>query len=195
MNIDDALRALLHTSWSFDAAPPELLALGRPALDRLLDAKVGELFPTEMEWRDYGVQREHAIAAFAKADIDGVLTAMKKRKWTDAAIASSGIALVQDARLVPILVSLYADREPLSRKAAVEYLGNQRDPLATAAVIRALRDRSSDVRLAAIRALGNMGDLDAIEPLTQLAERNRSPLIEPEVKAACRKIRARSRSK
>lgn len=192
-SIDDALRALLHTSWTFDAAPPELLALGRPALDRLLDATLGDFFPTDLEWRDYGVQREHAIAAFAKADLDGVLAAMKKRKWSDAAIASSGVARVRDGRLVPFLITLYADREPLSRKAAVEYLANQRDPAATATVIRALRDRSSDVRMAAIRALGEIGDRAALDPLAQLVERNRSPLIEDEVKLARRKIRARSK--
>jgi hypothetical protein len=83
--IDDELRAMLRGVWTFETAPPALLALGRPALDRLLDAPDCVFFPTYMEWRDYGMYRQHAVAAFAKADMAGVLSAMKKRQWTDAA--------------------------------------------------------------------------------------------------------------
>src|ERR1700688_3633490 len=89
--LDDELRALLRGVWTFETAPPALLALGRPALGRLLDAPDGAFFPTYTEWRDYGMYRQHAVAAFAKADMAGVLSAMKKRQWTDAAIARSGV--------------------------------------------------------------------------------------------------------
>jgi hypothetical protein len=195
-NLDDELRALLRGTWTFETAPPALLALGRPALDRLLDATDGVFFPTYTEWRDYGMYRQHAVAAFANADMDGVLSAMKKRKWTDAAVARSGVGLVQDGRVVPFLVRAYADREPPRRQYAIEYLGNQRDPRATETVLRALKDRSSAVRLAAIRALGQIGEPQAISALRAIADRDaRSLLVEQEIKEALRKIRKASRSR
>jgi HEAT repeat protein len=189
-SLDDALRLPLHGVWSFDAAPPELLRLGRPALERLLDAPTSAFWSTDTEARDYGSLRNQAIAAFAKADMDGVLLAMKRRKWTDVRIALSGVALLQDARVVPFLVRAYADKAPLTRALAIEYLGSQRDPAATATVQRALRDRSSDVRLAAIRALGSIGDPGTIEALQATLARNPSaPLVADEIKLALKKIR------
>jgi HEAT repeat protein len=196
MPLDEELRPLLHGVWRFDAAPPELLRLGEPALERLLDAPDSAFWSTDMEARDYGSLRQHAIAAFAKADLDGVLLAMKRRKWTDARIALSGVALVHDARVVPFLVRAYADKEPSVRALAIESLGSQRDAVATATVQRALRDRSSDVRLAAIRALARIGDPETIEPLQAALARNPSaPLVANEIKLALKKIRAASRAR
>lgn len=189
--IDDELRPLLHGMWSFDTAPAALLRLGPPALERLLDAPDSVFWPTDMEWRDYGSTRQHGIAAFAKQDLAGVLAAMKRRKWPAVRVALSGIALVQEARVVPFLVRACGDAGAPVRAKAVEYLGLQRDPLATAAVVRALRDRSSDVRVAAIRALGSIGDPQSIEPLEATVARNlRSPVVASEVKQALQKIRA-----
>jgi HEAT repeat protein len=57
-------------------------------------------------------------------------------------------------------------------------------------LLRALRDRSSDVRLTAIRALGKIGDPQTVEQLQVMAKRHaRSPLIEHEVKEAVGNIR------
>lgn len=195
-SVDDALRPLLHGVWRFDAPPPALLRLGLPALERLLDAPASAFWSTDTEARDYGSLRHHAIAAFAKADMDGVLLAMKRRKWPDVRVALSGVGLVEDARVVPFLVRAYADKGPLCRTDVIEYLGSQRDPVATATVQRALRDRSSDVRLAAIRALGSIGDPAAIEPLEGTLARNPSaPLVADEVKRALKKIRAATRAR
>ena len=195
-NVDNELRALLRETWTFETAPAALLALGRSALDRLLDADDGVFFPTFTEWRDYGMMRQQAVAAFAKADLDGVLSAMKKRKWTSADVARSGVGLVQDARVVTFLVSAYADGEPPRRKQAIEYLGSQQDRRATETVLRALKDRSSEVRLAAIRALGQIGDPQAIHALRAITGAGaRSLLVEQEVKVALRKIRKASRSR
>ncbi len=190
MHLDEELRGLLRGNWTFETAPPALLALGPPALDRLLDAPSSVFFPTDTEWRDYGMYRQHAVAAFAKRDLDSVLAAMKKRKWTDAAIGLSGVGLVRDARVVPLLVRLVADPEPMRRQEAVELLGGQRDPDATAAVLRALRDRSSNVRRAAVHALGEIGDPTTVDALEEAARRwAKSPLIEAEVAATLRKVR------
>jgi HEAT repeat protein len=76
----------------------------------------------------------------------------------------------------------------------IEVLGGQRDPRATATVERALRDRSSGVRLAAIRALGSIGDPATIEPLQAILARNPSArLVADEVKRALKQIRAAAR--
>jgi HEAT repeat protein len=158
--LDDALRALLRGTWTFETAPPALVALGPRALDRLLDATDGVFFRTETEWRDYGIYRQHAVAAFAKADMGRVLSAMKKRKWSAVEIVLSGVALVRDARVVPFLVAAYADPDSTMRQRAIEGLRTQRDARAKETLIRALKDRSPDVRRSAKRALEELvGDV------------------------------------
>jgi HEAT repeat protein len=194
LDVDEALRPILRGAWRFDAPPPALLPLGPPALERLLDAPASAFWSTDTEARDYGSLRQHAIAAFAKADLDGVLLAMKRRKWPDVRVALSGIGLLEDGRVVPILVRACTDKDALVRANVIEVLGSQRDPLATATVERALRDRSSAVRLAAIRALGSIGDPATLEPLEALLARNPSArLVADEVKRARRQIRAATR--
>jgi hypothetical protein len=193
-SVDEALRPMLRGAWRFDAPPPALLPLGQPALERLLEAPASAFWSTDTEARDYGSLRHHAIAAFAKADLDGVLLAMKRRKWPDVRVALSGVGLVEDARVVPILVRAYADKDALLRAGVIEVLGSQRDPRATATAERALRDRSSGVRLAAIRALGCIGDPATIEPLQAILARNPSArLVADEVKRALKQIRAATR--
>lgn len=178
--------------WSLETVPEELLRLGPPALARLLDSADAVYWPTEMEWRDYGPLRQHGIAAFARVDLDAVLRAMKRRRWTAARVALSGIGLLRDARVVPFLVRASGDASPGVRARAVESLGLQRDEAATAAVLRALRDRSSDVKRAAVRALGSIGDPRAIEPLE--AARARNPGLADEAAQALRTLRAAGRS-
>lgn len=194
-NLDDELRALLRELWTFETAPARLLSLGQPALDRLLDAPDGVFFPTDTDSRDYGMNRHHAIAAFAKADMERVLSAMKERKWTNLAVTLSGVGLVRDARVVPFLINTYADPAPMSRERAIDYLGCQRNPLATTTVLRALRDRSSEVRLTAIRALGQIGDPRTVEAVRAMAKRHsRSPLVTYEVKKALANIRKKRKA-
>ena len=180
---------MLHTFWSWDAAPDELFVLGSAGLDRLLDAG-GSFFSDEMDYRDYGAMLQYAVAAWAKRDLPAVLAAMRKRKWNDGAIARSGAGLVRDARIVPFLVRACAAREPLVRQAAVDALGGQDHPRATAAVARALRDRSSDVRLAAIRALARIADPSTEEALHDASEHYKStPLTKQEFAAALAAVR------
>jgi HEAT repeat protein len=192
--LDDQLRALLHAMiWTRDAPGPAILRLGQPALERLLDAPDAVFWATEMDWRDYGGNRREAIAAFARRDLNRVLSAMRTRHWTDARIALSGIGLVQDARVVPFLLRAYADAAPATRAEAIRYLGFQRASGATSTVLRALRDRSSSVRLAAIRALGDIGDPNTTQALEVMAQRNPpSKLVVHELKRALEKIRPAS---
>jgi hypothetical protein len=193
--LDAQLRALLHEPiWTNDAPDPALLRLGQPALERLLDAPDSVFWATEMDWRDYGGNRREAIAVFARKDLNLVLNAMKTRKWTDARIAFSGIGLVQDVRVVPFLLRAYASEAPATRAEAVRYLGFQRAPDATSTVLRALRDRSSSVKLAAIRALGDIGDPGTAQVIEVLVQRKpSSKLVAYELKEALEKIRKAGR--
>jgi len=97
---------------------------------------------------------------------------MKRRKWTDLTVALSGIARVPDPRVIPFLKAAYGNKEPFTRQRAVTLLGMQRGPDAVDALVSALRDRSSDVRIAAIQALGTMGSARAIPSLKGLATRS-----------------------
>lgn len=192
--VDERLRALLHTAgWSWDAPPPELFALGSAGLDRLLDAG-STFFTVDMDYRDYGNMVQQAVGAWAKHDLPAVLAAMRKRKWNDEAIAQSGAGLARDERIVPFLVRACAAREPLVRKDAVDCLGGQEHPRATAAVVEALNDRSSDVRLAAIRALARIADPATEEALHDASERYKStPLTKQEFAAALAAVRRAAR--
>ena len=185
--LDQQLRLLLRETWASEAPPPGLLGLGQPALERLLDAPDSAFWPTDLEWRDYGGNRRQAVAAFARKDMAGVLRAMDARKWTDVRVALSGVGLVTDARVVPHLVGAYAGADPMTRSSVVYYLGFQRDARATAAAVRALTDRSSEVRLAAVRALGSIGDPGTIEALQAIARRAGS-LAAREARQAVEKI-------
>ncbi|HEX7601424.1 MAG TPA: HEAT repeat domain-containing protein [Polyangiaceae bacterium] len=193
--LDERLRALLNTE-GYD--PGELVALGRPAFERVLlalERKVMLTIPgrsSELDGRAYEDGLQAGIAAFAADDMAGVLAELVARKWPDERIALSGVARVKDARVVPFLETALASKEPYTRRCAVGFLGVQRDARAVAALIGALSDRSSDVRGAAVDALGESGDPRAVEPLEALAARSaRSPFLAERARQAIRKIRRR----
>jgi HEAT repeat protein len=195
--LDDQLRALLH-SWDYSHSAGELVALGRPAFERVLEArerKISLALPTtssEQDGRAYEDALQAAIAAFAAEDMAGVLAELAVRRWSEAQIALSGLARVADARVVPFLIAAYASKEPTTRLSAVNALGVQRDPSATRALVGALSDRSSEVRTAAVAALGESGDPDAIPPLKALAAKPaRSPLLADRAREAIKKLRRR----
>jgi hypothetical protein len=168
------LRALL-SRWDYDHSAAELLAMGKPALERILDASDGHgaLDEPGADWRTYEDGLHAAVAAFAARDMDGVLASMKARKWDDFTVAVSGIARIADARVVPFLQRAYASsKDAVARQRLVALLGMQRGAEAVDALVAALSDRSSDVRLAAIVALGEVGDPRAIPPLDALAKRS-----------------------
>jgi hypothetical protein len=167
------LRALL-SRWDYVRSPAELTAMGLPALERILDATDGHgsLDEEGVDWRAYEDARQAAIAAFAARDVAGVLAAMRRRGWADGSIALSGIGRVPDLRVVEVLRTAYASKEPFTRQRIVTLLGMQRGPEAVDALVKALSDRSSAVRLAAVEALGEIGDRRAVAPLRALATRS-----------------------
>jgi Immunity protein 74/HEAT repeats len=174
LNSDARLRALL-SRWDYERSAAELVAMGEPALERILDASDGHgsLDEPGANGRQYEDGRQAAVAAFAAQDMDRVLAAMKARKWDDFTVAISGIARVPDPRVVPFLKGAYASsKDAFARQRLVTLLGMQRGPEAVDALVAALSDRSPDVRIAAIESLGEVGDLLAILPLEALAKRS-----------------------
>jgi HEAT repeat protein len=163
-------------------------------LERLVDSLDGKVDlwtgKTEMDGREYEDARQAAVAAFAASNMAAVLRVFKARGWSKLHIALSGIGRVPDRRVVPYLLSAYESDEPLDRRSAVNFLAGQRDARATEALIRALSDRSFDVRRAAIDGLGEAGDARAIEPLRLLSKQSaRSPRLAESAVAAIRKLR------
>jgi hypothetical protein len=191
--LDTRLRALLN-DWHYFRSEAELVALGQPALERLLDSLEGKVNlwtgQSEMDGREYEDARQAGVAAFAKPNMASVLRAFKARGWSNLQIALSGFGRVPDPRVVPYLLAAYESKEATHRLSAVNALAGQRDDRATDALIRALSDRSSDVQRAAINGLGELGDARAIESLRLVAKRGaRSQSLTQCVKAAIAKIR------
>lgn len=171
----------------------ELLALGHPALESILDCIDGkaplDLHQTYTELRDWGDWPTLGVKVFAKADLGGVLHALVARGWGDDRIAYF-VGSVHDPRVLPYLLARVASKEPLDRVAAVGDLAGHRDPKAVDALIGALRDRSPDVRTRAAESLGELGDPRAVEPLEALVKRNaRSPGLVRSAEDAIAKIR------
>jgi hypothetical protein len=188
------LRKLLN-HWDHQTSPAAIVSLGEAGLQRLLDSLEGQLDlwtgRGELEGREYDDARHAALGAFAQADLGAVLRAIQARGWDDVRVALSGVGRVPDARVVPYLLRACASKEPLHRLAAMSGLAVQRDESATSALIDALRDRSSNVRSAAVDALGQAGDPRAIEPLELFAKRSaRAPWLARSAKNAIRRIRS-----
>jgi HEAT repeat protein len=176
--LDELLRTLVNHE-GFD--PSQIVALGRPAFERLLlavERKAPLTIPgrtSDLDGRAYEDGLQAALAAFAADDLQGVLAELRSRQWSDERITLSGLGRVKDERMVPILVVALANSEPMTRLAAVNSLGVQRDSRATEALVRALADRSSQVRSAAVDALCAVGDARAIEALKAVAARPARP--------------------
>jgi hypothetical protein len=155
--IDARLREVLG-KWNYETSPAEIVAMGAPALERLLDSLeglVGLYMPsaTELEGREYENARYAAVAAFARSDLHAVLDSIDRRKWPAVRVASCGITTAVDSRIVPYLIAAYASKEPADRLSAVNALAIQHDVRGAATLTAALKDRSSSVREAAAKAL------------------------------------------
>jgi len=72
-----------------------------------------------------------------------------------------------DRRLVSPLIEVLDQGNDSARSLAANLLGIIRDKRSVGALIKALQDKTWDVRYEAIEALGNIGDPQAIEPIKQ----------------------------
>jgi HEAT repeat protein len=177
----------------------QLLALGPAALERTLDcidgkAKLDIARQDYMEHRDLGDWEDVAVVAFARADVGHVLSLVKARGWDDLEIAHY-LGEVPAPALLPYLMASMASKDEHRRVAAVNHLGAYRDPLATDALLGALKDRASFVRFCAIERLGDAGDQNAIKPLQLFAREaalsKRFAYLAACAKEAVKKIRSR----
>lgn len=86
--------------------------------------------------------------------------------------AADALARIGDRRAVPPLVErATGEGDVVSRAWAIDALGRLRDPRATRPLCELLTDHSADVRSAAAHALGQLGDLTAVEPLRRAQRR------------------------
>ena len=100
----------------------ELLALGRPALERILDCIEGkaviDMHQTHMQWRDWGDWPSLGVKVFANADLGATLDALVARGWTDERIAYY-VGSLRNPKVLPYLLARVASKEALGRATAV----------------------------------------------------------------------------
>ncbi len=195
-SLEERLLALVE-NWYLERSAAELLALGEPALRRVLDAKEGKgtLQREGSDPRDYEDAMHQVILALGKHALDPVLEEMRLRGWSNDRMVLSGLGGVTDPRIVDMLIELYSSKVPLDRQMAIGYMGAQRDPRAVKTLIRALDDRSESVRLAAIKSLGETGDPKGIGALSDFAIRSAGkPWIAAEARSTIAKLRRSGRT-
>lgn len=114
---------------------------------------------------------EHAAGALgalqAKEAVDGLIAALARPDFRRYA-AAWALGEIADARAIPVLVRALGDTDPETRKFATRSL-TKFGPLASDALLAALTDPAAPVRRYAVRALGQMQERRAVEPLLTLA--------------------------
>ena len=194
--LEERLAALL-LRWDYQRSPAEVVALGGPALERLLDASDGKGTPWHegANPRDYEDALHAAVAAFGRDDLEAVLAEARRRGWDSLRVVLSGLGGVADARVVLMLLEMVSSKDSLVRLRAVGYLAAQADPRATEALIRALADRNESVRSTAIDGLAEKGEAGAVEALQAFAKRSAgTPWLAKSARAAIAKIRKARRT-
>ncbi len=164
--IDAVLRAVVNDGDD----PSALVALGRPAFERLLALIDGRVpISCSIDFRDYEANMSDALTAFARQDVEAVLEALEARGWDESSTAVWALGNVSSPRVVPFLERALASRHAHIRWMAVCGLARQKGRPTTDALIRALRDRSSHVRAVAAEALGKKNASRALEALRAAA--------------------------
>jgi hypothetical protein len=176
--VESALEVAITRWWAgfgfpADRSDRELRALGNEALELLLDCVDGtakvSIEQDFTSFRDYGDWRVAGLCAFAKADPPRMLAKVKGRGWDDERIGSL-LGAVPDPCFLPYVISRLGNASYVERAAAVNHLAAHRDPRATEALLRALKDRAGFVRFCAVQCLGAAGDVRAIEGLERFAK-------------------------
>ena len=171
--IDDILRALVQGGDLI--AIPQLLVRGWPAFERLVQLMKGEItLGVTTDQRDEEPAISGAFCAFARQDIERVLTVAEANGWGEVSGVIWAIGEIAHPRVVALLLRAAASESAYVRKIAVTGLAQQQDPRVQAALVKALRDRSSEVRISAVEALGKLRVPAALEPLQELSAKKSS---------------------
>jgi hypothetical protein len=117
---------------------------------------------------------------------------LKRRGYVTGEELEPGPPIPKDTRIFSLIESL-ADISPFARQRAAEELSRlcasgQRDPLMLTSLIEALEDSDAAVRSAVATALGNLGDVGAVEPLARRLEEEGSIHVRSAVKRAMAKL-------
>ncbi len=163
-----------------EAAQPLVLALGDPDAD-VRDAALGAL--TALHASDAAAQiaarlsdpapsvRARAVQALSALGLGSAQTWTRVLQDPDPAVRSRAVAAscrlggVAEARAA--LATLLESPNPAFRMQGLESIAECRDGIEPPRVAGFLRDESTGVRLAAVKALGSFGDDDVVAPLLQ----------------------------
>ncbi len=184
--VEQACRAALEDA---DAEVRLIAAtrLGEPALDTLLAlAESSELAPT---------LRGQALAALARASRADAQAAVEAgfRQSPPGELIRAALEHLDEAaqpRLVPLIVEAARLPDPGVARAAVGALGRSPSPLARAALLGLLSDKGPTL-VVAVEALGQVGGVEAVEPLSRLASAWLSPTLRSAARSAIATIQGR----
>lgn len=120
---------------------------------------------------------------------------LKRRGYEFEDLDTGPRPVARDARILNLIDSL-EDVSPGSRQRAAEDLaqmcvGGQRDERMFLPLKRALDDNQPVVRTAVVKALGELGDPRAIEPLTEMMENEESIQVRAAIKSVIEKLSPR----
>jgi hypothetical protein len=121
---------------------------------------------------------------------------LKRRGYDAGDQVAEGPPVHKDTRLYSLIESL-GDLSPFARQRAAEELSRmceegRGDPRMLPALLAALNDRDAAVRGAVAAALGNLGDLQAVESLKSRLEEDESIHVKAALNKAIEKLASRS---
>ena len=119
---------------------------------------------------------------------------LKRRGYAVEEPVDPGPPVPKDTRLINLIESL-GDLSPFARQRAAEDLSRmcqagQRDPRMLPSLIVALNDSDASVRSTVAAALGNLSNMEAVEPLKQRLEIEESIHVRGALQKALQKLEA-----
>jgi HEAT repeat protein/beta-lactamase regulating signal transducer with metallopeptidase domain len=139
------------------------------AIDNLDDSRAVPAVSRALKDSDAEVRRAAADALGSMDDSDAVAPLMAVARDPDVEVRRaviSSLGSLSDRRAVPTFVTALADADPEVRQNAAEAFGNIENlRTAPAELLRAMDDRSAEVRHSVAHALGHIGDPEAVKPL------------------------------
>lgn len=102
-------------------------------------------------------------------ELRAVLAGLQSRDAARQIVALQAARTVTDPKATTAFTNLLFKAKPAMQAALLGLLQQRRDPAAASAVTRLLQSTNAYVRLTAIAALGELGDVTAIRPLAQAA--------------------------